>query len=220
MEPMRAALFSLALVTVTSIGCGGAPSEPSPAIPGGGSAVAAPGAPARAASAPAPSPRHPPAPAPPAEASDAGGAAASPDAAPRCRSPRDVAATVADPGDDTLAWLSRRQIKLRNRILFEINKAELRAESRPVLDAVADILLRDLALCVEVQGHSDYRGSRERLLQLTQERAEAVMHYLVQKGVDAARLTARGYGPDRPISHPPEGPRGNRRIDFVIVEHR
>jgi len=69
-----------------------------------------------------------------------------------------------------------------------------------------------------VQGHTDNTGTREHNLELSQKRAGSVVAYLVEKGVEAGRLEAKGYGPDVPIADnaTPEGQEQNRRVEFKI----
>ncbi len=69
-----------------------------------------------------------------------------------------------------------------------------------MLDRVAGSLRGNLEVRVEVGGHTDITGSRAYNVQLSQARAESVIAYLVQQGVAADRMEARGFGPDNPIA--------------------
>ncbi len=95
----------------------------------------------------------------------------------------------------------------------------IHVESEATLQAVATLLFDDPSLRIEIGSHSDGRGSRQFNEVLTQQRADSVKASLVGKGIDPNRLVARGFGEERPISHPPEveGRRTNRRIEFVIL---
>ncbi|MCK6528880.1 OmpA family protein, partial [Myxococcota bacterium] len=94
----------------------------------------------------------------------------------------------------------RRVIRIRDAIFFETGTDRLDPSSETVLDDVARLLLaRPPIRLVEVQGHADARGDAESNRVLTQKRAEAVVRYLVTRGVDAKRLFAKGYGADVPI---------------------
>ena len=126
--------------------------------------------------------------------------------------------TVVDSGT-TLAWIANGQIVLGKKIVFEINKPVIRPESFPVLDDVA-IVLRDNAwMKVRVEGHGD-SDERGRATSLTQNRARAVRQYLVQKGIDAQRIEARGFADQQPLvpNDTPEGREKNRRIEIVVIE--
>ena len=73
---------------------------------------------------------------------------------------------------------------------------------------------------VEIQGHTDNRGPAARNRTLSQQRADAVRTWLIEHGVDAGRLEARGYGPDNPLvpNITPANRARNRRVQFVIQE--
>lgn len=104
---------------------------------------------------------------------------------------------------------------------FEFDSAKLKARSLHVLDAVAQALVDnpDIEL-VEVGGHTDERGSAAYNLDLSNRRAAAVVAYLVDRGIAANRLGARGYGLTRPLdrSHTEAAWAKNRRVEFVIQQ--
>lgn len=106
----------------------------------------------------------------------------------------------------------------RNVITFDSNSAAIAPSSRPVLDALASVALRCDRYAIEVAGHTDNQGEREMNMQLSQRRADAVASYLAGEGVDRSRLTARGYGPDRPRvdNASAAGQAANRRIEFYV----
>ena len=104
------------------------------------------------------------------------------------------------------------------KIQFTVNSATLTKPSYKVLDEVAAILLANPDIKVEVAGHTSRDGSYERNKQLSEERAAAVKDYLVSKGVAHSRLTATGYGPDKPIANgdTPADRAKNRRVELVL----
>jgi outer membrane protein OmpA-like peptidoglycan-associated protein len=113
------------------------------------------------------------------------------------------------------------KIEILDKIYFETDKAIIKPESFPILDAIAATLQGNPQIeQVEIQGHADERGSPEHNMELTQARAESVMQYLVNKGIDPARLTAKGYGATMPIDpgHDEEAWSKNRRVEFVILK--
>jgi PKD repeat protein len=102
---------------------------------------------------------------------------------------------------------------------FQTNKAVLLPESAQILDRVAESLLAHPEVKVEVGGHSDADGSDAYNLKLSTKRANSVREYLIQKGVPAAQLTARGYGETQPIADnkTPEGKATNRRVELKLM---
>ena len=99
---------------------------------------------------------------------------------------------------------------------FQTGSAEITSESFSVLDKVFDQLEAFPAAEFEITGHTDNRGKAKINLKLSQDRAESVRKYLVNRGVAASRLTAKGYGDTRPLAsnETAEGRAQNRRIEF------
>jgi outer membrane protein OmpA-like peptidoglycan-associated protein len=112
------------------------------------------------------------------------------------------------------------EVKITQQIHFEYNKATIRKISHNVLDAVVEVLDKNSDIKIQVQGHTDNRGSAAYNMTLSDRRAGAVMKYLVSHGVDAHRLTSRGYGFDRPLvpNTSDENRALNRRVQFVRTE--
>ncbi len=112
---------------------------------------------------------------------------------------------------------------LAEKVYFVTNKDEIRKVSFKLLDSLASILksMPELAK-IEIQGHTDQRGSRRYNLELSQKRAESVKRYLVNKGIDPSRLVARGYGKGRLRckAETPECWSKNRRVEFIIVKRK
>jgi OmpA-OmpF porin, OOP family len=105
-------------------------------------------------------------------------------------------------------------------VQFETNKADLKTSAFPTLDKVAEVLIARPDLKVQISGHTDSTGKREYNTQLSQRRAESVVKYLTAKGVAAERMTATGYGPDRPIASndTADGRAENRRVEFKPIQ--
>ena len=105
-------------------------------------------------------------------------------------------------------------------IYFDFDKATIKPESRPALEDAAKILGENPTIKVEIRGHTDSQGSDNYNQRLSEQRARAVVNYLVQElGIDRSRLTARGYGESRPVAdNKTESGRAlNRRVEFVIL---
>jgi len=113
------------------------------------------------------------------------------------------------------------KIVIWGKIYYDTDKATIKPISFPVLDDVVDVMQKNPQLTlVEVQGHTDARASDEYNMKLSQARAESARNYLISKGVDASRLTARGYGETQPIADntTKEGMSQNRRTEFIILQ--
>lgn len=106
----------------------------------------------------------------------------------------------------------------RNVINFAPGSAAIDPSSRQILNALASVALRCDRFSIEVAGHTDNQGGRELNMELSRTRADAVAAYLAGQGVARSRLSARGYGPDRPrMSNATEaGQAANRRIEFYV----
>ena len=101
-------------------------------------------------------------------------------------------------------------------VYFEVSKAVLRPQSKKTLENAVEVLKKYSKVRVEISGHTDSTGSRELNMDLSQRRADAVKKYLVDQGIDDARIETRGAGPDEPIdtNSTKEGRAKNRRIEF------
>lgn len=145
-----------------------------------------------------------------------------PAADPALAAPAPATAALEPTGDlDLDACKGRFEILSRSgNINFHSGSARLQASSSALLDSVADIIARCPGLKLEVSGHTDADGSPTANQYLSQQRAKAVVRYLVKKGLAADRFTATGYGEDKPIfdNDTPEHKSRNRRIEFALVQ--
>ena len=122
-----------------------------------------------------------------------------------------------------LAWVSGCKILLSEKIFFDIEKATIKPQSFPVLEAIGDVLLANPDLFLEIQGHLGERRQHEYSRKLSDDRAKSVFKYLVaKKGIAPERLEARGYEDSVPIADwkTEEGRLQNRRMEFVIYKWR
>ncbi len=110
-------------------------------------------------------------------------------------------------------------LEIKEQVFFATGKSIIQPRSFKMLNQVAQVIKEHPEIeKVVIEGHTDDRGSAELNRKLSQVRAEAVMNYLVSKGVEPARLEAKGYGPDRPIAsnQTEKGRAANRRVAFII----
>lgn len=103
-------------------------------------------------------------------------------------------------------------------IQFQTSSAYIARASHALLDKLAAAAASCPAARIEIGGHTDPEGGPEMNMLLSKRRAEAVVAYLTGKGVDKARLTAEGYGPNKPIADNStlEGMSKNRRTEFKV----
>jgi outer membrane protein OmpA-like peptidoglycan-associated protein len=113
----------------------------------------------------------------------------------------------------------RRPVVLRG-VNFRSGRSDLTPESFPVLDEVATSLVANPSVRIEIGGHTDATGTRQRNMELSQARAFAVRAYLASKGVTPDRMVSRGFGPDQPVAdnRTPAGRALNRRVELNRIQ--
>jgi outer membrane protein OmpA-like peptidoglycan-associated protein len=136
---------------------------------------------------------------------------------------REIAATVPvadEPNQNVKLTLRyKREVVEKPFILtgvnFDTGKATIRPESFPQLDAVVEFMAHKKNARVEISGHTDNVGNAKANKTLSGQRAQACRNYIVSKGIDKKRLTAIGFGDERPIApnDTDEGRQKNRRIE-------
>jgi len=104
-------------------------------------------------------------------------------------------------------------------LLFDVDKASLRPESKQNLSELAEILNKYADTNILIEGHTDATGTDEYNLQLSRLRAQSVDNYLTQLNVNGARSTITGYGEDQPIASNDtnNGRQANRRVELAIM---
>ncbi|MFQ5651223.1 MAG: OmpA family protein [bacterium] len=107
-----------------------------------------------------------------------------------------------------------------NNVFFDFDKYELKSESHPELNRLARILKNNPEMKVEILGHTDHVGTEAYNLWLSEQRAHAVVDYLISVGCEASKLTAIGYGKSKPIAsnETEEGRQKNRRVEFRVIQ--
>lgn len=104
-------------------------------------------------------------------------------------------------------------------IFFDINKFELKPASQAELDILVQLLTENPSVKIEIGGHTDNVGKPSDNLILSNNRAKAVVNYLVSKNISAQRLLAKGYGETKPIADnkTEEGKAQNRRTEMKVI---
>lgn len=107
-----------------------------------------------------------------------------------------------------------------NKIYFNASKFDLKTESFPELDRLAQLMKENPSMNIRLEGHTDTVGEFDANVELSRNRVNEVRKYLASKGIDAGRIETIGYGPSRPINtnkslkERPE----NRRVEMVITK--
>ncbi|MDR0667358.1 MAG: OmpA family protein [Prevotellaceae bacterium] len=112
------------------------------------------------------------------------------------------------------------KIVLRN-IFFDFAKATLRPESKSELNRLVQLMNETPSLVIEISGHTDNIGSAQSNKTLSERRAQAVVDYLKKEGIDASRLSYKGYGMDQPIApnDTDDNRQLNRRTEFKVISN-
>jgi outer membrane protein OmpA-like peptidoglycan-associated protein len=102
-------------------------------------------------------------------------------------------------------------------INFDTGKSTIKPDSKPVIDEIVALLKQNPDLKVAIEGHTDNVGKAQSNKTLSEQRAQAVLDAIVKQGVDSKRLTAAGFGAERPIADNKieEGRAKNRRVELV-----
>jgi len=148
-----------------------------------------------------------------------------PDAVDKC--PKEPGQAVKeDPTKNGCPYYIRRitgsaEIQILKQVEFEFDRWTILPRSFPILDEVVRLLKANPEIkLVSIEGHTDNTGRTEYNQKLSQNRAYSVRLYLINRGVEAARLTSKGFGSSRPLADnaTKEGQQRNRRVEFHIVQ--
>lgn len=110
------------------------------------------------------------------------------------------------------------KVVLKN-VFFDTNLFNLKSESFPELDKLVAFMKSSTGITIEVSGHTDSTGDKKKNQVLSENRARSVYDYLVSKGIEASRLTYKGFGDQKPVASNDneEGRALNRRTEFLIT---
>ena len=114
-------------------------------------------------------------------------------------------------------------IKIEN-IYYNFNKADIREDAKPSLNRLIDVLQQNPTMTIQLNAHTDCRGSDAYNNKLSKARAASVVKYLIEKGIAADRLQSQGYGETDPIDKcdcktcTEEQYQMNRRTEFKILK--
>ncbi len=118
-----------------------------------------------------------------------------------------------------LVVITETKLVILDRVYFNTGRATIQARSNALLDNMASVLASHAEVRVQIEGHTDNTGNADKNKKLSQERADAVRSYLLKKGIAAERLTAVGFGQEKPAqpNETPEGRDANRRVEFTVL---
>jgi OOP family OmpA-OmpF porin len=143
-----------------------------------------------------------------------------PDATDQCPNPPDMEDFDGDADTDGCPDLAVKldpcAIKLDDKVYFEFNKHNVDPKSFKLLDDVVTVMNQNPDITIEVGGHTDSKGGDSYNKKLSQRRVDSVRTYIIGKGIKDSRITAVGYGEERPIdtNRTNEGRANNRRVEF------
>ncbi|MBR57648.1 MAG: flagellar motor protein MotB [Myxococcales bacterium] len=119
--------------------------------------------------------------------------------------------------------VTSKKIVITEKIFFATNRARILKKSHDLLEEVAQVILNHSEIeLIEIQGHTDSRGSDSYNRKLSEKRAKAVHRFLSRLGVPRGRIQYQGYGEEQPIAdnETDEGRAKNRRVEFIILRQR
>ncbi len=120
----------------------------------------------------------------------------------------------------SLVVVTAQKIELKQTVFFDFNKASIKSVSFALLNDVAQAMVDNPTVKVEIGGHTDSVGNDAFNLKLSQSRAESVRTYLIKRGIASNRMVPKGFGENVPIAdnRTEAGRSQNRRVEFLITE--
>ena len=113
-------------------------------------------------------------------------------------------------------------VDFTEKILFGYDRSDLNPSSQDNLDKLVNVLKEYPDTNIEVQGHTDSKGSEDYNMGLSERRANAVSNYLINRGVAGSRVVTKGYGESAPVADNTSDDRRaqNRRVTFLITANK
>ncbi len=133
----------------------------------------------------------------------------------------DQKGTVANNGCPEVTQEDQKKLnEFAKAILFDLGKATIKPQSAETLDNIVKVLNDFKNAKFSVEGYTDSTGNKAKNIKLSEERAYSVKAYLVEKGINPARLSAKGFGPEKPIADnkTKKGRELNRRVEINLVK--
>ncbi|MCP4604638.1 MAG: OmpA family protein, partial [Proteobacteria bacterium] len=128
----------------------------------------------------------------------------------------------ADGCPDSKVKIEKEKLIIIDKVYFVYNKAEIVEKSFPILNEVVTVLKENPTIKkIRIEGHTDTRGRAVHNKKLSASRAGAIKTYLIENGIEAERLIAKGFGESRPLITPEKSEddyEKNRRVEFIILE--
>jgi OOP family OmpA-OmpF porin len=123
------------------------------------------------------------------------------------------------PKEDTREEISERIFLLAKSIYFKTNSSEIKDDSYNALNEIAQIMLEYPNTQFQIDGHTDDRSEANYNLDLSDRRAKSVLNHLTSRGINSARLYAKGYGEEKPThsNDTEEGRKLNRRVEINFI---
>jgi outer membrane protein OmpA-like peptidoglycan-associated protein len=123
--------------------------------------------------------------------------------------------------DFAIKKIPKEEIRIDD-IYYDYNSYALREESKPNLDKLVKLLEDTPGAIIQINSHTDERGSFKYNMELSENRAKSVVLYLIEKGIDPARLSSKGYGFTMPVvknAKTEEEHQLNRRTTFKVISN-
>jgi len=119
-----------------------------------------------------------------------------------------------------LVVVTAQKIELKQTVFFDFNKASIKSVSFALLNEVAQAMVDNPTINVEIGGHTDSVGNDASNLKLSQARAESVRTYMIKRGIASDRMVPKGFGENVPIAdnRTEAGRSQNRRVEFLITD--